>query len=218
MTNTALARTNMVNGQIIPNVPPNQPLYDAMLTIPRHAFLPSHLQGVAYIDQDIVLNSRRHLMSPMLFSQLVHAAAITPSDVILDLGCGTGYSTAILACIGKKIIALESDADLASKANHNLHTLGIKNSIIISGELAEGHPEAAPYDVIFINGAVQNIPATLFNQLADNGRLVAIMYQTNSQHSILSTVFGEIILFQKNKDLISKKHILPTASFPLVDF
>lgn len=218
MYNPHLARTNMVLSQITPNVTVTQPLYDAMMAIPRHSFVPQHLQKIAYMDKQLALGDERYLMSPMLFAQLTQLAAIKDTDTVLDIGCATGYSTAVFSYLAKKVIALECDGELASIANHNMNSLHVNNSIIISGDLAEGHPEAAPYDVIFINGAVEHIPAALLNQLGENGRLVAVLYKPARYNSLASTVFGEVVVFQRNKDLISKKYVFPAASFPLVNF
>lgn len=218
MYNQAIARTNMVLGQIEPNTSLSQPLRDALMEIPRHNFVPKHLQGVAYVDKQLAVGHGRYLMSPMQFSIMVQLAAVGPQDTVLDIGCTTGYSAAVFSRLAKKVIALEPDAELASKANHSLNGLGIANSIIISGNRAEGHPEAAPYDVIFINGAVQKVPERLLAQLADKGRLIAVVYRQSDYNSLSQTALGEVVLFQRDKDLVSQRSIMPATLFPLVAF
>ncbi len=218
MNNLQAARTNMVIGQITPNVTISPSLYDAMLAVPRHYFVPDKQQGIAYMDKQLSLGQQRYLMSPLLFAQLAQLAHIGPNDTVLDIGCATGYSTAVFSQLAKKVIALEADAELASNANHRLHQLGIENSILISSPLAEGNPEAAPYDVIFINGAIQQVPDSLIAQLADKGRLVTILYRNTDHNPISPTVFGDIVVFRRDKDLISQKRFFPAATFPLVDF
>lgn len=164
----------MVRSQIRPSNITNQKLLHVMRVVPRHEFIPEKLEGIAYMDNDIPLGHDRHMLRPTLLAQMIEAANIDATDTVLDIGCSMGYSAAVLAGVARKVIAIEVNGELSSKANYRLHSLHIENAIIISGNLPDGHPEGAPYDIIFINGAVEHIPDTLINQLANGGRLVTI--------------------------------------------
>jgi len=117
----------------------------------------------------------RYLLAPMVFARLVQLAAIGPSDRVLDVGCGTGYSTAVLAQLGEKVIGLEPEPELADAARGALAALSIANAEIVEGPLAEGYPAGAPYDVIFLNGSVPAPPDALLAQLKEGGRLAAVL-------------------------------------------
>lgn len=212
MTDTLLARTNMVYNQIYPNHVPDHNVLETMLTLPRENFVPKEYAGIAYIDNDIPIGKNRYLMDPLTFARLAQLAQVTKKDTVLDLGCGTGYSTAVLSALAKKVIALEENEDLASTANYTLNHLGITNIIIISERLNTGHPEGGPYDVIFLNGAIRNVPPLLFSQLADNGRLIAVLRQENG--------LGNAILFERHGDTLTERHMFETNTHPaqLFDF
>lgn len=170
------ARQNMIASQIVPGTSGiGENLKEVLSSLPREFFIPHHLQSIAYCDGDIPLGGKRHLLSPLIFVRMLQAVAVKSSDKVLDIGCGQGYSTAVLSQLANKVIAVESESELATRANLTLNRLGIHNVIIISNKLEEGHPEGAPYDVIFLNGAINFIPEHLKNQLAEGGRMVAVM-------------------------------------------
>ncbi len=179
MMDFALARRNMVESQIRPNDVTDHRLIQAFLETPREPFVPPAMRELAYIDEDIPLtdpevgNARRWLMEPMPFARLVALAEIRPSDLVLDIGCGTGYSAAILARLAESVVGIESDAALAEAADARLIEMGIGNAAIITGALSEGYPSQGPYDVIVLEGAVGEVPGGVLAQLRDGGRLVA---------------------------------------------
>jgi len=183
------ARINMVKGQILPSNITNEALLDVVTGMPRHIFVPDDKRGVAYIDGRLLVGEGRYILPPMVFAKMIEALGIKGSESVLDIACGTGYSSAVLANLCKKVFAIESSADLASKAHQNLNMLGIGNVIIISNILAEGHEEGAPYNIIFINGAVKEVPGNIFNQLSEHGKLVTIISKTPNS--------GSIVLFKK---------------------
>ena len=168
------ARKNMVLCQLLPGAITNRELQEAMANTPRELFVPEKFQHVAYLDNKIAITDSRYLVSPLTLATMLQAAEITKEDLVLDIGCCTGYSTAILAALAKKVISIESEQDLASTTNFALNQLHIENAIVITEPLAKGHKDGAPYDVIIINGAIESVPEAILEQLADNGRLVYI--------------------------------------------
>ncbi|WEX78833.1 protein-L-isoaspartate O-methyltransferase [Sinorhizobium numidicum] len=175
--NFEAARTKMVDNQIRTTDVTSHSILSAFLSVPREEFVPAKMKELAYIDADIQLvggPEPRYLMEPSPLAKLLQLAEISKSDVVLEIGCGTGYASALLSLIAGSVVALESDETLAATATATLARLGYDNIAVVIGDLAQGYPAEAPYDVIFINGAVEMIPAALFEQLRDGGRLVAV--------------------------------------------
>lgn len=152
MQDYATARQNMVDSQIKPNRVTDIAVMDAMREVPRELFVPTIARGVAYVDEDIRIADGRYLMEPMVLARLLDAAAIRRDDVVLDIGCGTGYSTAVLARLANTVVAVESDRDLARGAGELLLRLGVDNAVIVDGPLTDGYPAQAPYQVIVLEG------------------------------------------------------------------
>lgn len=174
MDKSLARRQAMVDGQIRPNRVSDERVTAALLAVPREVFLPKALRGVAYIDEDIPIGGGRFLMEPVVFARLLQAAAIGPDDAVLDVGCGTGYSSAVLAQLASAVVALEVDPDLGQRANANLAELGVDNVAVVEGELPAGYAEQGPYDVIFVNGAVETVPEALLQQLGEDGRMLLV--------------------------------------------
>lgn len=175
MTAYAAARHNMVESQVRPNRVTDPRVVGAMFDLPRERFVPEALRGIAYVDEDVPLGSGRFLMEPMVMARLVQAARITAGDTVLEVGSGTGYGTAVMAQMATRVVALESDAGLSGQAKSVLGTLGIINVDVVSGALEQGHAAAAPYNAIVFGGAVARIPSQIIDQLAEGGRLVAVV-------------------------------------------
>lgn len=171
----AAARFKMVENQIRTNRVTDPLVIAAMRTLPREAFVPEALRGVAYVDEDLPLGGGRFLMEPLVTALLVQAAEVGADDVALDVGCGTGYASAVLAKMASVVVALESDPGLATHAREVLAELGMDTVSVVEGPLPAGHPRQAPYDVIFFGGAVAEVPPALTDQLADGGRMVAVV-------------------------------------------
>ena len=175
----ARQRANMV-AQIRTNDVTDIGLQAAMLEIPRELFVPIAHQPMAYSDRSIEVARGRFLLDPRAFAKLVQLADIQPTDKVLDVGCATGYSTAVLASLAAQVTGLEQDADLVQTAGKALGALGIANAAVTEGRLAGGLSGEAPFNVIFVNGAVTDRPDTLLSQLADGGRLVCLYVKGNA--------------------------------------
>lgn len=171
----AACRHSMVENQIRTNQVTDSLVIDAMDRVPREAFVPANLKGVAYVDEDIPLDGGRYLMEPLVIARLLQAAEIKTDDVILDVGCGVGYVSALMAQMAGVVVALEDDSGLAAEANKVLTDLGLDTVAVVEGPLRDGYVRQAPYDVIFFGGAVAQIPKGIIDQLAESGRIVAII-------------------------------------------
>ena len=199
MSDFTAARTKMVDNQLRTQSVTDYEVLAAMGDVPREPFLPTASRALAYIDRDMLIKEAgpdtpaRYIMEPAPFARLVQLAEVTKADFVLDIGCGTGYSAAVLARLANSVVALESDGDLAAKASETLVDLGIDNVALVTGALDAGYPSEGPYDVIFIGGAVEVVPEVLLAQLKDGGRLVAVVgYGRASAATIFTKSDGDI--------------------------
>ena len=176
----SIARHNMVENQIRTNKVTDRRVLDALEEVPRERFVPDALKGIAYLDGDIELGAGRRLLEPMVFARLLQSAEIQPNEVVLDVGCGTGYSAAVLARLASTVVALESDRGLVQRASALLTELKVDTVAVIEGALAGGDKAHGPYDVIVIEGAVARLPDALVAQLAEGGRLVSVIARPGS--------------------------------------
>jgi protein-L-isoaspartate(D-aspartate) O-methyltransferase len=175
MADYTAARLNMVESQIRPNRVTDARLLGALLDVSREVFLPERLRGVAYVDEDLPISPGRYLMEPMVFARLVQAARVKPTDAVLEIGGATGYGAAVLARLALRVVFLENNREIVGAAEAALRRLDASNVKCVSGSLADGHPADAPYDVIIFSGAVEQVPSPVADQLADGGRLVAVV-------------------------------------------
>jgi protein-L-isoaspartate(D-aspartate) O-methyltransferase len=174
----AAARQYLLDGQIRVNGVTDPRILAAMASLPRENFVPPESAKLAYLDFELPVGgpgTRRRMLRPMVLAKLVQAAEIESTDRVLDVGCLTGYSTALIAHLAESVIGLEQDAALARQAQGCLAALGLANASVAVGPLAEGLAEQGPYDVIVVNGACEVAPAGLFRQLKDGGRLVTVV-------------------------------------------
>jgi len=174
MFDSATARRMMVDGQVRTADVHNPDLLTAMLTLPRERFVPPSLAGQAYIDSDIDIAPGRVLLKPMVFAKLIDAVDVRATDHVLDVGCGLGYSSAVLAQLAGSIVALEEDPALATQAKAALPAGGVARVTLALGPLNAGWPAAAPYDLILLNGATEIVPEGFSSQLKPEGRLACI--------------------------------------------
>jgi len=174
------ARFNMVEAQIRPADVTDERILAAMSAVPREKFVPGSARALAYADVPVPVAQGRYLLDPRSFAKLAQLAEITAGDRILDVGPGTGYSSAVLARLGAEVVAVEQDADLVRIASE-LMANPVGKVELVQGGLVEGFKSKAPYDVIFINGAIEQVPDTLLAQLAEGGRLVCVLKDGQSR-------------------------------------
>jgi protein-L-isoaspartate(D-aspartate) O-methyltransferase len=174
MLDSATARLKMVDGQVRPADVTSPELIAALLNLPRDCFVPAGMQAQAYLDGEIEIAPGRALPRPLVLARLIQAARVTDRDHVLDVGCGLGYSAAVLARLAGSVVALEEDAALARQAKAALTANGAGNVDVVCGPLVDGWPAAAPYDLILLDGATEIVPETLGRQLKPDGRLVCM--------------------------------------------
>ena len=181
MIDAALQRKNMVESQVRPSDMSDRRVIRAMLEVPREAFVPEALRSIAYMDSELPLahagagRPPRAMMAPRTLAKLLQLAEFNETDVVLDIGAGTGYSSAVIARIVKRVVALEEDEALALEAAKTLGAVGVGSVAVVQEQLAIGAPNEGPYDVIVMEGAVADVPDRILDQLKDGGRLVAIV-------------------------------------------
>ena len=196
MPDFAAARHHMVQNQLEPNRVNDMRVAAAMEAIPREKFVPEAMSGVAYLDEDIEIAPGRYLMEPMVFARMLQSAGTEGGEVALDIGCVTGYSAAVLANLVGTVVAVEADEDLAAKATENLTALEADNAVAIVGNHAEGYAKQAPYDIIMVEGQISEVPASLTDQLAEGGRLVAVTGDGNVGRIVRITRSGDNLLHE----------------------
>jgi protein-L-isoaspartate(D-aspartate) O-methyltransferase len=189
----ATARHNMVESQIKPNRVTDTLVMNALAELPRENFVPKALRGIAYVDEAIDIGDGRHLMEAWVLARLLQTAEVQADDVALVIGCGSGYEAAVMSYLASTVVALESEESLANQAGEVLSGLSIDTVAVINGGLARGYSRQSPYDVIFINGAVPEIPERLSSQLAEGGRLVAIVGEGAYGKGTLVTRYNDVI-------------------------
>ena len=210
MADYAVARLNMIEGQIRPNKVTDGRVLAAMAEVPRERFVPKKLQGAAYVDEDLAVAPGRYLMEPAVFARLLQAAAIAPTDLVLDIGCATGYSTAVLARLAATVVAVESDRGLAKTAVALLAELDADNAVVVEGELKAGYAKQAPYDAIVLGGAVEQVPPAITDQLAEGGRLAAVVADGSS--------VGVGVLMLRARGALLRRVLFDAAVPPLPGF
>ena len=194
MTVFEVARSHMIESQLRPNKITDDRVLIAFATIRRELFVPQHLCPVAYIDEDLPLGGGRYLMEPMVAARLLQEAAITRTDAALIVAAGTGYEAALTATLARSVFALEEDPELARHARTALVKHAISSVSVVEGPLHEGYRPRAPYDVILFGGGVVEIPPEISAQLADSGRLLAVIKPANAMgRAILMTRAGGVL-------------------------
>jgi protein-L-isoaspartate(D-aspartate) O-methyltransferase len=164
----------MVDTQVRPSDVTKFPIIDAMLSVPRETFVPDDKREAAYVGENLTLVPGRVVLEPRTLAKLLDALDIQPGDLVLDLGCGLGYSAAVIARLAETVVAVEQDETLAADAQRILSEEGVDNAVVVTGKLVDGAPKCAPYDVITVEGGVEIIPDTVLAQLKDGGRIGAV--------------------------------------------
>ncbi len=194
MTVFEVARSHMIESQLRPNKITDDRLLNAFAGIRRELFVPEHLRSVAYIDEDLPLGGARYLMAPMVAARLLQAAAIARTDAALIVGAGTGYEAVLAAMLARNVLALEEDPELARRARTALVEHAITSVSVVEGPLREGYRPRAPYDVILFGGAVVETPHDINSQLAEGGRLLAVVKPVNAVgRATLATRTGGVL-------------------------
>jgi protein-L-isoaspartate(D-aspartate) O-methyltransferase len=201
------ARTHMVDSQIRTNGVIDPRVIEAFDTLPREAFVPAARKEGAYTDRILDLGGQRFLMAPMVQARLVQALAPQPDEVALVIGAASGYSAAIFASLVTTVIALETRQALIDKATKNLGEAGVYNVAYIKGKLPDGAADQAPFSVIFLNGAVADVPQGLLDQLAVGGRLAAIVRSD-------ARAVGQACIFVRHSETNVSKRVLFEVSMP----
>lgn len=205
----AAARQHMIDSQIRTSKVTDERLIAALSTMPREAFLPEASRGLAYVDRPVPVGTGRWLTEPMILARLIQIAQLKPSDKVLVVGGGLGYAGAVLAQIAASVVMVESDSELLARARATLGRLGLRNAVLEEGLLAQGHVKLAPYDVILIDGGVEQVPLMLSDQLATDGRLVTV---------VLERGIGRATIMHKTGGTISRRIAFDAAAALLPGF
>ena len=207
MSEFAARRVMMVDTQVRPSDVTKFPIIDAMLSIPREAYVPADRREAAYVGENLVLAQGRVMLEARTLAKLLDALDIQPGEMVLDLGCGLGYSAAVIARLAETVVAVEGDEALAVEAGRILSEAGVDNAIVVTGPLAAGAAKHAPYDVITLEGGVETVPAVLLAQLKDGGRIGAIF---------MDGAVGTVKVGYKSGDQVTWRAVF-NATAPLLD-
>lgn len=205
----AVARQHMVDCQIRTNKVTDERLIDAIRTLPRERFVPEALRARSYLDDDVEIASGRFLMEPMVTARLIQSAGVKSSEMALVVGAATGYAAALLAKLANTVVALESDANLSKRAGAAFSELAIDNAAVVEGPLGAGCAKHAPYDVVFLDGSVEQVPQALFDQLNEGGRMVGVLLERG---------VGRATLWTKTGGAIAKRTLFDANVAPLPGF
>ena len=176
MDESADSRTAMVDNQVRPSDVTKFPVIKALLSVPREVFVPPAMKPVAYADMQIPIgpNRDRVILDARNFAKMLDAVDIQPDELVLDLGCGFGYSAAVISRLAQAVVAVEEIAEIAEEAEVLLTRHNVDNAIVISAPIAEGSARHCPYDVIIVEGGVEYVPDAIAGQLKDGGRIFGL--------------------------------------------
>jgi protein-L-isoaspartate(D-aspartate) O-methyltransferase len=215
MTEYLQQRINMVESQVRPSDVTDRRILRAMLELPREDFVPQGMRSMAYMDEAVQVAphhdgvAARYLLPPRTLAKLVQLAELEGSTHVLDVGPATGYSTALLAKLAARVVALEVDAGLCASLQGNLAALGLANVRVVEGPLPLGAAEEGPFDVILLNGAVEAVDRRLLDQLKEGGRMVGVM---------ASGTFGRAHLWRRSGDGFDTRPDFDAAAPPIPGF
>ena len=221
MSGFATARQKMVDGQVRPSDVTDIRIIDAMLAVPREAFVAQDKQALAYLDLDLAVGeggaAKRFLIKPVVLAKMLQAASIKVTDRVLVVGCATGYAAAVIARFASQVAATESDSALVAKAQASLASIGCGNLTVRPAAPANGDPAGAPYDVIVLNGATEIVPDKLYRQLQDGGRLVGVFATSRPARATIVTAshgdFGHRTLFDAAAPVLPGMELVPAFVF-----
>jgi protein-L-isoaspartate(D-aspartate) O-methyltransferase len=212
MTDFAAQRRMMVDGQVRTADVTDLRLLAAMLDLPRERFFPDEKASLAYLDLDTVVSAPgqpvRRLLKPMVLAKLIQTAGIAATDHVLDVGCASGYSTALLTHLAGSVVGLEEDAALARQAADAMGWAARSTVKIVTGPLAQGYASGAPYDVILLEGSAEVVPPALVDQLKEGGRLVGVLGRGP----------GKAMFYRRAEGEFSGRPVFDAAAAPLPGF
>ena len=194
MSDFSVRRTMMVDTQVRPSDVTKFPIIDAMLKVAREDFVPVAQREAAYLGENLNLGGGRVLLEPRTLAKMLDVLAISNNDLVLDIGCAYGYSTAVIAHIAEAVVAVEEDEQWAKEAQETLMTSGADNAIVQAGPLVEGAAKHGPYDVILIQGGIETVPDAILDQLKVGGRIACIF---------MSGALGEVRIGYKDEHGVS---------------
>lgn len=213
ITDYTAAREQMVDCQVRTSDVTSHSLLKAMLSVPKEAFVPEHLAELAYIDDDLSLakmgGEGRYLMAAASFAKMAQHLDVQPSDVVMVVGSGSGYSAAVFSQMATSVVAIEEDEALVAASTERLSENGFDNVVVLEKTLSEGCAKEAPYDAIFVEGSVEFLPDTLLDQLAENGRLIAVLGAGNA---------AKAAVYEKREGLVSRRDVMNYSVKPLPGF
>lgn len=204
------ARIHMIENQLRPNKVTDERVLAAFDRIRRELFVPEALRAIAYIDEDLPLGGGRYVVEPLVAARLLQAARPERTEIALVVGAGTGYEAAVTAMLARTVVALEEDPDLARQARAALVEHGIATANIVEGPLAQGWRARAPYDVILFGGAIAEVPDEIAGQLAEGGRLLAVIRQAGG--------VGRALLMTRTGSLFGRRFLFDAATPLLPSF
>ena len=221
MSGFATARQKMVDGQVRPNDVTDIRILDAMLAVPREAFVPANQRALAYLDLDLDVSegsaAKRFLIKPQVLAKMLQAAEIKETDKVLVAGSVPGYAAAVVARLAGQVVATESDPAQVAKANGVLAQLGLANVAFKAAGAADGDSANGPFDVIVLDGATEIVPERLYGQLKDGGRLVGVFATTKPPRATIVTRshgdFGHRALFDASVPILPGLERLPAFVF-----
>ena len=209
MTDTAAALSHMIDCQLRPNEVNDERVIEAISAVPKDQFVPKAKRAIAYVDEDLEVGEGRFLMEPRVFGRLLMAADVQPQDIVLDVGCATGYSSAVLAKLAEAVVAVEENENLATLAEKKLAEQDIMNAAVVSCTLCDGVAKQGPYDVIFLEGAVEDIPKKLLKQLKEGGRLLCVKVEAG---------VGRAHIIRKTDGNLEEENLFDADVLPLPGF
>jgi protein-L-isoaspartate(D-aspartate) O-methyltransferase len=202
------ARRAMVEGQVRPNKVTDRRIIEAMETIDRALFAREEQAGYVYVDEDLPLGDDHYLIEPVVMARLIQAADIQENDMVLEIGASSGYGTALISSLANTVVSVDQSEAYVEWASKNLTDVGADNAVVLHAELENGAADQGPYDVIVVSGAVEDIPASLTDQLADGGRLITVVRGDGD-------AFGEARLIRKQGGELSSTGLFD-AGTPLI--
>ena len=203
-------RAAMIDSQLRPTGVNDVRVIEAFMPVRREAFVGEAARARAYLDAGLAIAPGRVLMEPMLFGNLVMRAELEPSDRVLLIGAASGYEAAVIGRLVRQVIAVESDSALATAARAALSAEGAANVRVVDGPLALGWAADAPYDVLFLNGAAEELPSALVAQLMDGGRFAGVMRGAGG--------IGHAAAGRKGGGMIGVSHFMEAGGAPLPGF